>query len=280
MKKSKLFSIISIICFVSVLLIPIGIAFMWLFTEWKKILKGIISGILAVLYVGLIVLFLMLEPSYNTSGVVLPVNYGKGTTAFETEISVGEDEKKSDKENTAKSKKKTDKQKEMEEEQLPRSMKKGNGGRNLSRTMLVILFFLFLLILIIIQNMRFKKNVAYENPYVDTNKYKLPLEEDAHIPMVHYLRLKLRPDEKLLYATETIKKGDEGDFVVTNQRVVIFGKEENSEFPLEALTAITSISSTVISMTSGERKYYIFMPESQLRYALAIVRWAYQKIAG
>jgi len=30
----------------------------------------------------------------------------------------------------------------------------------------------------------------------------------------------------------------------------------------------------------GEQKYYIFLPESQMKYALAIVRWAFSRIAS
>ena len=125
------------------------------------------------------------------------------------------------------------------------------------------------------------KKDDYENPYVDTNLYKLPLADDAKIPLVHFLRLKLNQNEKILYATETTQKDNEGDFVVTNQRAVIFGKEGITELALSDLSAILSISNSVMQVTSdgqeGEQKYYIFLPESQMKYALAIVRWAFSR---
>ena len=52
--------------------------------------------------------------------------------------------------------------------------------------------------------------------------------------------------------------------------------EEMTEFPLEVLEAVSSVSNSVMLLTSGTRKYYIFMDESQLNYALAVVRWAYK----
>ena len=87
----------------------------------------------------------------------------------------------------------------------------------------------------------------------------------------------MNQNEKILYATETTQKDSEGDFIVTNQRVVVFSLGGDYEFPLNALTAVSSVTNTVMLLTSGERKYYIFMPESQMKYALAIVRWAYKK---
>ena len=33
-----------------------------------------------------------------------------------------------------------------------------------------------------------------------------------------------------------------------------------------------------VQLTAGEEKNYVFLPESQMKYALAIVKWAYSKI--
>ena len=165
---------------------------------------------------------------------------------------------------------------------MPRSVKK-QSGRTLGRSFYAFLFFLIILILILWRNFHgaAKKDV-YENPYVDTNLYKLPLAEDAKTPLVHFLRLKLNPDEKILYATETVQKDNEGDFVVTNQRAVIFSKTGASEIPLSSLTAVLSVSNSVMQLTNngeeGEQKAYVFLPESQMKYALAIVRWAFSKV--
>ena len=284
MQKSKLFSIITIACFCSIVLIPVGLALMWFMTSWKKKRKIIITAAGTLFYGSLVALILLVEPSYNTGGVSLPFKYSGGETAFESSVNPGKSSKK-DKKAAPESdkKKKSDENKEnTDEERLPRSVKK-QSGRTLGRSFYVFLFFLIILILILWRNFHgaAKKDV-YENPYVDTNLYKLPLAEDAKTPLVHFLRLKLNPDEKILYATETVQKDNEGDFVVTNQRAVIFSKTGASEIPLSSLTAVLSVSNSVMQLTNngeeGEQKAYVFLPESQMKYALAIVRWAFSKV--
>ena len=289
MTKSKLFSIITIICFCSVILIPIGLALMWVTTNWKKKPKIIFSCTLFPFYIALVVLLLLLEPSYNTNGIGLPFSYSKGYTAFD---STGRKQADNKSKKDSKSKKKGKDSKldseeaklkaelgieEPVEERLPKSLKKQNG-KNASRSFIPILFFLAIIAFIIIQNLRNKnKKSGYENPYVDTNQYKLPFTDDTKMPMVHFLGLHLNNGEKILYATETNQKDNEGNFVVTNQRVLVYSKEGDYEFPIAVLTAISSVSNTVILLTSGERKYYVFVPENQMKYALAVVRWAYTK---
>ena len=161
---------------------------------------------------------------------------------------------------------------------MPRSVKK-QSGRVLGRGFYFFLFFIITMILILWRNFHSAgKKEEYENPYVDTNLYKLPLSDDAKMPLVHFLRLKLNQGEKILYATETVQKDNEGDFVVTNQRAVIFSKNGNAEIPLSSLSAVLSISNSVMQLTSStptEQKFYVFLPESQMKYALAIVKWAY-----
>jgi len=277
MQRNKLFSIITIICYCSVILIPLALVFMWFYTNWKKIVKIILSVVTSIIYIALIILVLNFEPSYNTSGINLPFgSSNSGYTAFESS-SAGKkksEELKGEK-SDSKPKDKFDELMEEEEERLPKSVKKKSGGSGIF--IYPLLFFVFVMLLILAQNLRKNKKTEYENPYVDTNKYKLPLADDAHIPMVHFLRLHLNQNEKLLYATETNKKDDPGDFVITNQRLVLFGLNENFEFPLNALTAVSSVTNSVMLLTSGDRKYYIFMPESQMKYALAMVRWAFKK---
>ena len=134
-----------------------------------------------------------------------------------------------------------------------------------------------MLFLIIWVNLRAKGKTTYENPYVDTNKYKLPLTDDSKMPMVHFLRLELNENEKLNFATETNQKGNEGNLVVTNQRVVIFSVQENVEIPLEAITGISSATSTVLTIATTEKKYYVFMPENQMKYAIAVLKWTAKK---
>lgn len=276
MQRNKIFSIITIICYCTVIFVPIALVLMWFYTNWKKIVKIILSVVTTVLYVLLVLLVLKLEPSYNTSGIHLPFgSSNSGYTAFETSSHGKKSNEQKGEKSEAKVKGEFEQLMEEEEERLPKSLKKQKSGAGFA--IYPILFFLFMLILIVLQNLRKGKKGTYENPYVDTNKYKLPLADDAHIPMVHFLRLHLNQNEKILYATETNQKDNNGDFVVTNQRVVVYSVSEDSEFPLNALTAVSSVTNTVMLLTSGERKYYIFMPESQMKYALAIVRWAFKK---
>ncbi len=280
MQKDKLFSIITIICFCSILLLPIGLALMWFMTSWKKKRKLIITIAGTLLYILIVGLLLFIEPSYNTSGVSLPFKYSGGETAFEAPATPGKPSKK-DKKTSPKSDKKKKNENDnsdSQDEKLPRSVKK-QSGRGLDRSFYVFLFFLVLLILILWRNFRAAgKKQNYENPYLDTKLYKLPLSEDFKPPLVHFLRLKLNAGEKILYATETTQKDNEGDFVVTNQRAVIFNVAGSSEISLSDLTAALSVSNSVLQLTCGEQKYYVFLPESQMKYALAIVRWAFSKV--
>ena len=286
MQRDKVFSIITIACFCSIILIPIGLALMWFMTSWKKKRKIIITGAGSLLYIAVVAFVLLLEPSYNTGGVSLPFKYSGGETAYDAPANPGRPSKKEKKISPASDKKKKSdsKKSEQDEERVPRSVKK-QGGRALGRSFYVFLFFLIILVLILWRNFRAAgKKSDYENPYVDTNLYKLPLTEDAKIPLVHFLRLKTNPGEKILYASETTQKDNEGDFVVTSQRVVIFSKTGTTEIPLSSLSAVLSVSNSVMQLTvsgeEGEQKHYIFMPESQMKYALAIVRWAFSKITA
>ena len=283
MQRDKVFSIITIACFCTILLIPIGLALMWFQTKWKTKRKIIITSAGSLLYIAIVAFVLLLEPSYNTGGVSLPFKYSGGETAYEASANPGRPSKKDKKVSPASDKKqKSDsEQSKAEEERIPRSVKK-QSGRALGRGFYIFLFFLIVMILILWRNFRSAgKKDEYENPYVDTNLYKLPLADDAKMPLVHFLRLKAAQGEKILYATETVQKDNEGDFVVTDKRVVIFSKTGTTEVPLTALSAVLSVSNSVMQLTAsgeeGEQKYYVFLPESQMKFALAIVKWAYSK---
>ena len=286
MQRDKVLSIITIACFCSIILIPIGIALMWFMTSWQKKRKIIISSASGLLYIALVALILLIEPSYNTGGVSLPFKYSGGETAYDAPANPGRPSKKEKKVSPASDKKqKSEKQSEnSDEDRVPRSVKK-QSGRTLGRAFYAFLFFLVILILILWRNFRSAgKKADYENPYVDTNLYKLPLNADSKTPLVHFQRLKLNQNEKILYATETVQKDNEGDFVVTDQRAVIFSKTGASELPLSSLSAVLSVSNSVMQLTAageeGEQKYYVFLPESQMKFALAIVRWAFGKVTA
>lgn len=266
--KTKAANIITIACFISILFIPIGIVTMLYMTDWKKKLKIILSAFFTVLYAALVYFFLILEPANVSGGLKLPVK-----TKGNAEVVVTD----ADNDIPQLNKKQTEGEDEPEA-RLPKTTRKRQKGAP-GRMFYSIMFFLFMLFLIIWQNFKnAKKKTVYENPYVDTTKYKLPLTEDARMPMVHFLKLRMNAGEKIYYATETTQKDNQGDFVVTNQRVVVFSAGGDYEFPLETLTAVSSVSNSVMLLTSGDRKYYIFMPENQMKYALAVVRWAFSKL--
>ena len=286
MQRNKVFSIITIACFCSIILIPIGLALMWFMTEWKKKRKIIITIAGSLLYIAIVTFVLLLEPSYNTGGVSLPFKYSGGETAYDAPANPGRKAKKEKKISPASDKKNKNDSKntDSDEERVPRSVKK-QSGRTLGRGFYVFLFFLIILILVLWRNFRASgKKEDYENPYVDTNLYKIPLADDAKIPLVHFQRLKLNQGEKIIYATETTQKDNEGDFVITNQRAVIFAPGGATELPLSSLTAVLSVSNSVMQLTvagaEGEQKYYVFLPESQMKFALALVRWAFGKITA
>ena len=276
---NKTISIITIACLASIILIPIGLAIMWTSTKWKTKIKVILSSVLAPLYIAGIIFMLLFEPANNEKGLPVPIQYSEGQSDVESLVTTKGETLElpyNDNNNSRKKSKDKKKQSEPEKEKLPFSMQKNKNGKQ-GRLIYSILFFLFMLFLVIWQNIRNNRKPHYENPYVDTDKYKLPLADNAKIPLVHFLKLRLNKDEKIIFATETNQKDNEGDLIVTNQRVVIMDKTQNVEFPLSVLTAVSSVTDTVMLLTSGERKYYIFMPESQLKYALATIRWSYKQ---
>ncbi|MDY4832178.1 MAG: PH domain-containing protein, partial [Treponema sp.] len=164
-----------------------------------------------------------------------------------------------------------------EKEKLPKKVQKGES-KALGKSFYTIMFFLFMLFIIIWQNLKAKKKTGnYENPYVDTKKYKLPLDANFKIPTVHFTKIELEENEKIIFATETTQKNQEGDFVVTDKRIIVLGKSENYEIPLQELTTVSSVTNSVMQITSGTQKYYIFVPENQIKFAVATVHWILEK---
>ena len=155
MQRDKVLSIITIICFCSIVLIPLGLALMWFMTAWKKKRKIIITGAGSLLYIAIVAFVLLLEPSYNKGGVSLPFKYKGGETAYDTPANPGRPNKK-EKKISPVSDKKQNSEKSAEnpdEERLPRSVKK-QGGRVLGRSFYVFLFVFIILILVLWRNFR------------------------------------------------------------------------------------------------------------------------------
>ena len=272
MSKSKLFSIVTIACFVSILCIPLGIVLMLYYTQWKKKTKIILTLSLTAFYAGLIAFFFFIKPAYNTSGLSLPFGSNSGYTAFDSGSGAkGSGSKKSN--GGAKGKNQNN---QTPIDKVPKSVQQSQG-KGSAKIIYPILFFGFMLLLIIAQNLRNKGKSKYENPYVDTNKYKLPLTPDSRMPMVNFRRLELNEGEKINFATETNQKGNEGNLAITNQRVAILTPNEGLEIPLDCVTGASATTSTVMTIAAKfedqEQKFYVFMPENQMKYALAVLKW-------
>lgn len=277
MQRNKTFSIITIICFCSVIFIPIGLVLMWYSTQWSKKRKFILSGIMTIVYVAIVCFLMLFEPNQSGSGSGLP--FGKGNQNVESQYESEPDKssKKAKQSGTNPSGNEKEDNFPKEKEKLPNKVQKGES-KALGKSFYTIMFFLFMLFIIIWQNLKAKKKTGnYENPYVDTKKYKLPLDANFKIPTVHFTKIELEENEKIIFATETTQKNQEGDFVVTDKRIIVLGKSENYEIPLQELTTVSSVTNSVMQITSGTQKYYIFVPENQMKFAVATVHWILEK---
>ena len=285
MQRDKIISVITLACSFSVIFIPVGIVLACFFSNWSRKKKIIICASTGVLYIVLVGFLLMMEPSNNgKSGFYLPFGNGKGN------VSIEEGSKRKSKNSEFYEKEKfeendLEKLEQLEQtEQIKKEIKKQQKkikSRDLGRAWFAILFFLIMLLLIFWQNFRAKKKRQFENPYVDTDLYRLPFHSGSKMPMVHFLRLRLQPEEVIYFATETNKKDDEGDLVVTNKRIVIYSATENVELPLEKVEAVYSVTTSVIKIVcANEKKYFAFMHETQTKYALAVIRWACKNTSG
>lgn len=277
MQRNKTFSIITIICFCSVIFIPIGLVLMWYSTQWSKKRKFILSGIMTIVYIAIVCFLMLFEPNQSGSGSGLP--FGKGNQNVESQYE--SEHHKSSKKAKQSGANPSGNEKEdnfpKEKEKLPKKVQKGES-KALGKSFYTIMFFLFMLFIIIWQNLKAKKKTGnYENPYVDTKKYKLPLDANFKIPTVHFTKIELEENEKIIFATETTQKNQEGDFVVTDKRIIVLGKSENYEIPLQELATVSSVTNSVMQITSGTQKYYIFVPENQIKFAVATVHWILEK---
>lgn len=277
MQRNKTFSIITIICFCSVIFIPIGLVLMWYSTQWSKKRKFILSGIMTIVYIAIVCFLMLFEPNQSGSGSGLP--FGKGNQNVESQYE-SEPDKSSKKAKQSGTNPSGNEQKDnfpKEKEKLPKKVQRGES-KALGKSFYTIMFFLFMLFIIIWQNLKAKKKTGnYENPYVDTKKYKLPLDANFKVPTVHFTKIELEENEKIIFATETTQKNQEGDFVVTDKRIIVLGKSENYEIPLQELATVSSVTNSVMQITSGTQKYYIFVPENQIKFAVATVHWILEK---
>lgn len=277
MQRNKTFSIITIICFCSVIFIPIGLVLMWYSTQWSKKRKFILSGIMTIVYVAIVCFLMLFEPNQSGSGSGLPFGNGNQNVESQYESEHHKSSKKAKQSGANPSSKENEDIYQKENSKLPKKVQKGES-KALGKSFYTIMFFLFMLFIIIWQNLKAKKKTGnYENPYVDTKKYKLPLDANFKIPTVHFTKIELEENEKIIFATETTQKNQEGDFVVTDKRIIVLGKSENYEIPLQELATVSSVTNSVMQITSGTQKYYIFVPENQMKFAVATVHWILEK---
>ena len=277
MQRNKTFSIITIICFCSVIFIPIGLVLMWYSTQWSKKRKFILSGIMTIVYVAIVCFLMLFEPNQSGSGSGLPFGNGNQNVESQYESEHHKSSKKAKQSGANPSAKENEDIFQKENSKLPKKVQKGES-KALGKSFYTIMFFLFMLFIIIWQNLKAKKKTGnYENPYVDTKKYKLPLDANFKIPTVHFTKIELEENEKIIFATETTQKNQEGDFVVTDKRIIVLGKSENYEIPLQELATVSSVTNSVMQITSGTQKYYIFVPENQMKFAVATVHWILEK---
>lgn len=233
---------------------------------------------MTVVYVAIVCFLMLFEPNQSGSGSGLPFGNGNQNVESQYESENHKSSKKAKQSGTNPSENKKEDDFSKEDAKLPKKVQKGES-KSLGKSFYTIMFFLFMLFIIIWQNLKSKKKTGtYENPYVDTKKYKLPLDNNFKIPTVHFTKMEFEDNEKIVFATETTQKNQEGDFVVTDKRIVVLGKSENYEIPLQEITAVSSVTNSVMQITSGTQKYYIFVPENQMKLAAATVRWAYAKI--
>ena len=277
MQRNKTFSIITIICFCSVIFIPIGLVLMWYSTQWSKKRKFILSGIMTIVYIAIVCFLMLFEPNQSGSGSGLPFGNGNQNVESQYESEHHKSSKKAKQSGANPSGNEKEDNFPKEKEKLPKKVQKGES-KALGKSFYTIMFFLFMLFIIIWQNLKAKKKTGnYENPYVDTKKYKLPLNANFKIPTVHFTKIELEENEKIIFATETTQKNQEGDFVVTDKRIIVLGKSENYEIPLQELATVSSVTNSVMQITSGTQKYYIFVPENQMKFAVATVHWILEK---
>ena len=277
MQRNKTFSIITIICFCSVIFIPIGLVLMWYSTQWSKKRKFILSGIMTIVYIAIVCFLMLFEPNQSGSGSGLPFGNGNQNVESQYESEHHKSSEKATQSGANPSAKENEDIFQKENSKLPKKVQKGES-KALGKSFYTIMFFLFMLFIIIWQNLKAKKKTdSYENPYVDTKKYKLPLDNNFKIPTVHFTKIELEENEKIIFATETTQKNQEGDFVVTDKRIIVLGKSENYEIPLQELATVSSVTNSVMQITSGTQKYYIFVPENQIKFAVATVHWILEK---
>ncbi len=264
--------IIIIACFISLVFAPLGVILMWWKSKWAKKSKLILSLVFGILF--LVLVSLLVALSIKSEG-----GNGSGSAHFGLEQEYG---------GSGESGKKSDAYKPRPSKgNKNHEVTSGNSSRTLapslsesfrkSRVPYIIFFIAIIIVCIIVRNMKGDAKKTSDNPYVNTSLYKIPVPENFVFPQVHYTKLPLYEEEKILFATSAEQKDNPGDIIVTDKRFVFLGKKGNLEFPLHELSAISSLSNTALLLTAGEKQHYFFVRDTQMRFVLQIVRWAFAR---
>ncbi|MCQ2584010.1 MAG: PH domain-containing protein [Treponema sp.] len=277
----SLYEIIILACFISLVFSPVGLFLMWWKfksgrkCKWSLKAKIIVSASFFVLYILMILLAVFLNASPSAGS-------GNGVPFFgmEQEYDVGGGG--SGDTGSYKPKKSSSKAKgsgsNQTQTQFPQESFMEKAGK--SRVTYILIFVVIMLALIVWRNLKSGTSRASENPYVDTTKYKIPVPDGFEFPQVHYTKIALQDDEKILYATTAEQKTNTGDIVVTNKRFLFVSKKDALDFQLGELSSISSMSNTALLVNAGGKSYYFFVQDTQMRFVLQITRWAYEKKYG
>ncbi|MCQ2597331.1 MAG: hypothetical protein MJ181_05725 [Treponema sp.] len=267
----SLYEIIILACFLSLVFSPVGIVLMWLKKcLWKKKTKIIVSGAfgLFLAIAGALLVFLLSKPEAGSGS-------GNPFLGIEREYeggggSGGSSGKYNPK---ASSSRKNSEGKASNNTATPsKSFAETKGKKSIP---LVLFLVLALGIAVLLRNLKEIKGKGNDNPYVNTRLIQTPIPEDFVFPPVHFSKLALKEGESLLFATPAEQKDNLGDIAITDFRFVFLGKKESYDFPLQTITAISSVSNTALLITEGENQHYFFVRDTQMRFVLQIVRWAY-----
>lgn len=277
----SLYEIIILACFISLIFSPVGLFLMWWKFKsgrkcrWCLKTKIIVSAVCAAVYALVILLFVFLNASPSAGA-------GSGAPFFGLEQEYdgggGNGNKSGEYKPKKSSSKSNGKGSSQTMTQMPQESFMEKAGK--SRVTYILLFVAIMVALIVWRNLKSGTSAASENPYVDTTKYKIPVPDGFEFPQVHYSKITLDGDEKILYATTAEQKTNAGDIVVTNKRFLFVSKKDALDLQLGELSSISSMSNTALLLNVGEKSYYFFVQDTQMRFVLSITRWAYEKLYG
>ena len=73
---------------------------------------------------------------------------------------------------------------------------------------------------------------------------------------------------------DTVRKHSFGDLIITNQRVIFIGKDDNFDFPINKITAIKPLSKETFVVQAGRSSKNIFVEPGAVLYATGFVNYA------